>query len=183
MKQDSLPQNSLPPCGGGLGWGVSSDRIGKFIFATWIFVLSIIGIQATLALLGISLGINPTTSQPYRLFLILKGQPAVRGDLIAFHFPGSRYYPEGSLFVKKITGIPGDHLSIRNDRTVQLNGAFLDRIRATDSAGRAVEPFFFDGIIPDGTYFLYSRAPNSYDSRYYGLIRGDRIVGRVIPLL
>jgi signal peptidase I len=65
---------------------------------------------------------------------------------------------------------------------VWLNGEFLDTVRATDSKGRVVEPFLFDGIIPKDAYFLYSHAPNSYDSRYYGLIGKDRIVGKVIPL-
>ena len=146
-------------------------------------VIVFIGVEATLAVFGIMIGINPTASQPYRLFIILKGQSLQRGDLVAFRFPGSRYYREGVLFVKEVEGLPGDHLEIRSDRTVRLNGAFLDTVRATDSQGKAVEPFLFDGVIPVGVYFLYSPARNSYDSRYYGLIEKERVVGRVIPLL
>ena len=145
-------------------------------------VIVFIGVEAALAVFGIMIGINPTASQPYRLFIILKGRPAGRGELIAFNFPGSHYYPEGALFVKEIEGLPGDHLEVRLDRTVWLNGEFLDTVRATDSQGKAVVPFYFNGFIPENHYFLYAPVPNSYDSRYYGLIGKERIVGKVIPL-
>lgn len=174
--------NSLPPCGGGSGRGVLVKRTGKFVSAAWALVLVIIGLEAAMVSLGISIGINPTESQPYRLFLILKNRPFGQGDLIAFRFPGSEYYSEGSLFVKEVRGMPGDGLEMRNDHTVWLNGRFLDTVRAIDSKGKAVKPFFFDGLIPEGHYFLYSPAPNSYDSRYYGLIGKERIVGKATPL-
>ncbi|MDI6790692.1 MAG: signal peptidase I [Thermodesulfobacteriota bacterium] len=157
-------------------------RIGKLLSAAWIMVIVIIGLEATMVLLGISIGINPTKSQPFRLFLILKKRPFSRGDLVAFRFPGSEYYSEGSLLVKEVRGMSGDRLEIRDSRTVWLNGRFLDTVRTTDSRGKAVEPFLFDGVIPEGYYFLYAPAPNSYDSRYYGLIDGKRIVGKAIPL-
>lgn len=160
----------------------AAGKLKSWVYAIWISVLAVIGIEAAFAFIGVSVGINPTASQPNRLFIILKGQPPQRGDLAAFRFPGSRYYREGVLFVKEVEGLPGDHLQIRSDRTVKLNGIFLDTVRATDSQGRAVEPFLFDGVIPDGAYFLYAPAQNSYDSRYYGLIGKERIVGKVIPL-
>lgn len=186
-EHDSLPYckgdpNSLPPCGGVSGWGGFSNRTGKLVSAAWILVLIIIGLEAAMVLLGISIGINPTESQPYRIFLILKKKPFGREDLVAFRFPGSEYYAEGSLFVKEVQGIPGDRLEIRDGRTVWLNGRFLDTVRAADSQGKEVKPFSFNGLIPEGHYFLYSPAPNSYDSRYYGLIGKERIVGKAISL-
>lgn len=157
-------------------------KIGKITGLIWGAVMGLIMIFAAFAMLGISVGINPTESQPYRFFLILKKASFKHGDLVAFRFPGSRYYKEGLLFVKEIEGIPGDHLAVRQDRTAWLNGEFLDKVRATDSQGRPVEPYLYDGIIPEGRYFLYASAPKSYDSRYYGLIERERVVGRVIPL-
>jgi conjugative transfer signal peptidase TraF len=158
------------------------SKVQPWVMGIWGLVLAVIALEASLVFFGISIGVNPTASQPYRLFLILKGRPFGRGDLIAFRFPGSEYYAEGSLFVKEVEGMPGDRLEIREDRTVWLNGEFVDHVRASDSKGKAVQPFLFSGIIPEGHYFLYASAPNSYDSRYYGLIRKDRIVGKVIPL-
>lgn len=145
-------------------------------------MLALAGLFSVMLLYGISVGVNLTRSQPHRLFLILRDRPFGRGDLVAFRFPGSRYYEEGTLFVKEIRGGPGDHLEIGEDWTVWLNGAFLDTVRATDSKGRAVDSFYFQGAIPEGFYFLYAGVPNSYDSRYYGLVGRERIVGRVIPL-
>lgn len=187
LKQDAPLEehNSLPRMigyRGGSGWGIFSNRSKKLVSAAWILVLAIIGLEASMALFGISVGINPTESQPYRLFLILKKRPFDRGDLVSFRFPGSKYYAENSIFVKEVRGMPGDHLEMRNDRTVWLNGRFLDTVRATDSQGRAVEPLHFDGPIPEGHYFMYASAPNSYDSRYYGLIGKEQILGKAIPL-
>jgi conjugative transfer signal peptidase TraF len=157
-------------------------KIGTISVLIWGVVILLIVLSAAFAMLGISIGINPTQSQPYRFFLILKKAPFQDGDLVAFRFPGSRYYEEGLLFVKEIEGMPGDHLAIREDRTAWLNGEFLDQVRAADSQGQPVEPYMYDGVIPEGRYFLYAPAPKSYDSRYYGLIERERIVGKVIPL-
>lgn len=158
---------------------MSKKKVRYLAFGT---TLILAGIFSMMLPSGISMGINLTRSQPYRLFLILRDRPFGRGDLVAFRFPGSRYYEEGTLFVKEIRGGPGDHLEIGGDRTVWLNGEFLDTVRATDSKGRPVEPFYYGGMIPNGFYFLYAGVPNSYDSRYYGLARRERIVGRVVPL-
>ncbi len=158
-------------------------RVERWVLAVWAMVIVVIGSQAVLALLGISVGINPTASQPYRVLAVLRGRSFERGDLIAFRFAGSRYYAEGTVFVKVVKGLPGDRLEIREDRTVWLSGARLDSVRATDSKGGAVVPFRFDGVIPENAYFLYSAAPNSYDSRYYGLVTKSQILGRVVPLL
>jgi conjugal transfer pilin signal peptidase TrbI len=160
----------------------SSRKIDPWAIRIWALVLTAIGIESLLVLFGISIGINPTASQPYRIFIILKGPPPGRDGLVVFSFPGTRYYREGVLFVKEVKGLPGDRLEIRGDRTVRLNGEFIDTVRATDSQGRGVDPFLYDGVIPTGSYFLYSPARNSYDSRYYGLIKRERIVGKAIPL-
>lgn len=162
---------------------VRSRGLQRWALAVWAMVLVVIGSQAVLALLGISIGINPTASQPYRVLAVLRGRAFERGDLIAFRFEGSRYYPAGTVFVKVVKGLPGDRLETREDHTVWLNGERLDSIRATDSTGRRVEPFRFEGVIPENAYFLYSAAPNSYDSRYYGLVAKSQIIGRVMPLL
>lgn len=131
---------------------------------------------------GVSIALNQTGSQPNWLLLVLWGRPFGRGDLVAFRFPGSRYYGDGILFAKQVRGMPGDNLEIRDDRTFWLNGALLDTVRAADSKGEPVTPFYYRGKIPDGSYFLYAAAPKSYDSRYFGLIGKERIVGKVIPL-
>ena len=158
-------------------------RVEHWVLAVWAVVLVVIGSQAVLALLGISIGVNPTASQPYRVLAVLRGRAFDREDLIAFRFGGSRYYPAGTVFVKVVKGLPGDRLETPEDHTVWLNGARLDSVRATDSTGRRVEPFRFEGVIPENAYFLYSAAPNSYDSRYYGLVAKSQIIGRVVPLL
>lgn len=137
---------------------------------------------AAMSFYGVSIVFNRTGSQPNWLLLVLWDRPFGRGDLVAFRFPGSRYYREGILFAKQARGMPGDDLEIRADRTLWLNGVLLDTVRAADSKGEPVTPFYYRGKIPNGSYFLYAAAPKSYDSRYFGPIGKERIVGKVIPL-
>lgn len=152
----------------------------QFLAAGILLILA--SLFAAMSFWGVSIAFNQTGSQPNRLLLVLSGRPFGRGDLVAFRFPGSRYYREGILFAKQVRGLPGDDLEIRDDRTLWLNGVLLDTVRAADSKGEPVVPFYYRGKIPNGSYFLYAAAPKSYDSRYFGLIGKERIVGKVIPL-
>ena len=126
-----------------------------------------------------------------------------RQDIIVFRYPVN---PQQH-FVKRVVGVPGDHVRLVN-KHVFVNGIRQEDEYATfnwdqhdkfrDSfpngglfAGRIASPWFVqaqklveDGqlIIPEGSYFvLGDNRDDSYDSRYWGLVPADHIVGR--PLL
>ena len=130
---------------------------------------------------GIRIGINLTRSQPGWVYLVVPDRKIHRGDLVVFRFPGSRYYPEGTLFVKEAVGLPGDRLDAGKE-TVLLNEKKLGTLLKTDSLGRPIAPFAYQGLIPEGAYFMFAHAHNSYDSRYFGFVPGNRIVGKVVPV-
>jgi len=79
-----------------------------------------------------------------------------------------------ALLVKRIAGIPGDHLVV--DLTgVYINGEKLNVI------GDEINYEFYDGIIPENSYFILGdNSGDSNDSRAFGLISGDDILGKVI---
>ena len=126
-----------------------------------------------------------------------------RQDIIVFRYPVN---PQQH-FVKRVVGIPGDHVRLVN-KHVYVNGVKQDDDYATFNweqrdkfrdnfpnggffAEKVGSRWFLqaqklveDGqlIIPEGSYFvLGDNRDDSYDSRYWGLVPADHVVGR--PLL
>ena len=96
-----------------------------------------------------------------------------RGDVVVFHSP----FNEPRDFVKRVVAIPGDTVKVR-DNTVFVNGLPLD-----ESAYIAAEPVYTlePTTIPANHYFVLGDNRNaSQDSRVFGPIDGDLIVGEVL---
>ena len=109
--------------------------------------------------------------------------PYVRGDVIVFHAPDP--YDQGIPYVKRIVGTPGDTIQIENGRIyVTPAGGLPTRLDEPYLEGH--EPTLPQGAegrrewtIPDGAYFvLGDNRSESVDSRTFGAIPLDRIVGR-----
>ena len=126
-----------------------------------------------------------------------------RGDIIVFHYPVD---PQQH-FVKRVIGLPGDRLRMVNKR-VLINGKALDEpyVRFLEPANNLYRDDFprtdipaanmegswwlqmrklvEDGelIIPQGNYFVMGdNRDDSQDSRYWGFVPQENIIGR--PLL
>jgi signal peptidase I len=126
-----------------------------------------------------------------------------RGDIIVFRYP---VHPTQH-FVKRVVGVPGDRVRLIN-RQVYVNGNPLQEpyVRYTSSAHDAFRDEFprmnlpvpgleggwwlemkklvEDGelIIPQGNYFvLGDNRDESLDSRYWGFVPQENVIGR--PLL
>lgn len=79
-----------------------------------------------------------------------------------------------ALLIKRLIGMPGDHLRV--DHTgVYLNGINLM------VEGYETEYHEYNDIIPNGFYFIMGdNDPESNDSRYFGLVKEQDILGKVI---
>ena len=124
-------------------------------------------------------------------------------DIVVFRYPVN---PQQH-FVKRVIGVPGDHVRLIN-KHVYVNGVKQDDEYATFNWGqrdkfrdnfpnggffaeKIASKWFLQAqklvdddqlIIPEGSYFvLGDNRDDSYDSRYWGLVPSDHIVGR--PLL
>jgi signal peptidase I len=109
-------------------------------------------------------------------------EPA-RGDIVVFHSP-----VPGPVLIKRIMGMPGDTLSIR-DGAVYVNGQRLAEpyVRRVDGRPEPTEPFG-TGLswslqqsykVPAGSYFLMGdNRTDSKDSRDFGPVARDQLVGR-----
>jgi signal peptidase I len=135
--------------------------------------------------------------------LVLPASTIHRGDVVVFHFPVE---PSVHL-VKRVVGIPGDHIRLRGGH-VFVNGLrldenytiyrpsmpdnFRDNFPRLQSADPSIDSRWWvrmrkliddgDLIIPSGNYFVLGDNRNdSEDSRYWGFVPRENIVGR--PLL
>lgn len=164
-----MPENLNP---------LKSDLIRKWFVGTGVILIFFWG---GLRFYGIRIGINLTRSQPDWVYLVISEKEVRRGERAAFWFQGSRYYPAGTLFVKKVAGLPGDRLD-SGSGGIWINGEKIGDVRTADSKGRSVTPYVYHGAIPAGAYFMIAEVSNSYDSRYFGLIEERQLIGKVISL-
>lgn len=102
-------------------------------------------------------------------FDYLLGDPE-RFDIIICHYPDRT-----ENFVKRIVGLPGDTVAMR-DGTLYVNGEAQDEPYVTHRADYSMEPY----TVPEGCYFvLGDNRSNSNDSHLIGPITREQVVGHV----
>ncbi|MGH9340778.1 MAG: signal peptidase I [Acidobacteriota bacterium] len=112
--------------------------------------------------------------------------PIKRGDIIVFKFPEEPQV----LYVKRVIGLPGERLEVR-DKTVYINGKPLDepyKVHSDPQVQAGGMGFYHGGgprdnygpeTIPMDHYFMMGdNRDDSADSRYFGFLPKDHIVGR-----
>ncbi len=94
------------------------------------------------------------------------------GDIIVFHPPPSAHATED--FIKRVVGLPGDTLEIRN-HTTYVNGQPLYEPYVTDKSKNDFGPV----VVPTGSVFVMGdNRNNSDDSRVWGFLPIENITGR-----
>jgi len=100
-----------------------------------------------------------------------------RGDIIVFKSPTDK----DKDFIKRIIGIAGDTVSV-NKGHIYLNGKELDESYLPSNYTTAGGSFLEEGVqivVPEGKYFvLGDNRSNSSDSREWGFITKDEIIGK-----
>ena len=125
------------------------------------------------------------------------GRTPKRGEMVAFHYPVDRK----EVFIKRIAGIPGDRVSIRN-KQLYVNGSpasepyaihtsdFVDAYRDNfpseptvflkEQGSEMLRTALHAGeiVVPGGAYFvLGDNRDSSLDSRYWGFVKRQDIFG------
>ena len=109
-----------------------------------------------------------------------------RGDIIAFKSPTDGNIP----FVKRVIGMPGDTVEVRN-KNLFVNGARLDEPYKihVDSTVYSPDPWtpeelkvrdnYGPSAVPADNYFVMGdNRDNSNDSRYWGFVKWDEVIGK-----
>jgi signal peptidase I len=107
------------------------------------------------------------------------------GDIVVFKTDGITSLQAGSLLIKRVAGEPGDHLRISegklfvNDKRMALSNA-MGEIAYYLPWQTEMSTLKTNMIVPSGCYFLLGdNSSNSFDSRYFGSIPRDSIIGRI----
>ena len=111
------------------------------------------------------------------------GEPH-RGDIVVFKVPETipNYDPDKPIWIKRIVGLGGDTVSIEKDHLVIDGKEVTDPpvIRKNRYFARRLEgPGYHATKVPEEHVMVFGdNSDNSYDSRYWGPIPEDRIIGK-----
>ncbi|AOR81207.1 conjugative transfer signal peptidase TraF [Novosphingobium resinovorum] len=143
------------------------------------------------------LRLNLTPSYPLGLWRIEPlDREVAAGDLVficppetlAFVLAVKRgYLPKGLCpggtgpLIKTVVAVAGQDIEI--DTAVRIDGAILpsSAVHSVDAAGRSL-PACSGGRVPPNSVFLHSPFGGSYDSRYFGPLPDDGILGLANPV-
>jgi signal peptidase I len=122
-----------------------------------------------------SASMHPTLRVGDHIVVVPDRHPA-RGEVIVFRSPGS---PD-ELMVKRIIAAPGDLIATTNGRVTIGSHALPEPYLADPAASGAIQP----QIVPAGCYYvLGDNRANSWDSRSWGVLPRDLVVGRAVMVL
>lgn len=125
------------------------------------------------------------------------GEPR-RGDVMVFRYP-----EDGKTnYIKRVVGLPGDHILYRN-KQLFINGEpvearFVARLPPVElrreklgevehdiylTLGRSGISGEGEWVVPEGHYFVMGdNRDNSNDSRYWGMVPDEMVVGRAFAI-
>ncbi len=111
-----------------------------------------------------------------------------RGDIVIFRENPDSPCRQGrrAFLVKRMIGLPGDHVIVDADGNVLVNDTALDQSFITALPDGRVGPNtrVTDVVVPEGQYFvLGDNRVNSCDSRIYGTVPFMSIAGRATAVI
>lgn len=114
------------------------------------------------------------------------------GDVVIFLFPRDGQ----TKYIKRCIGVPGDTIEVKN-KILFVNGKefehpkfskFIDTTKSGEQVIQSRRPGGLDSrdnfgpyVVPEKSYFMMGdNRDNSYDSRYWGVVREELILGEAI---
>lgn len=108
-----------------------------------------------------------------------------RGDVVVFKTDGIASIPSATLYVKRIAGEPEEHLRI-SEGELLINGKVValsnsnGKITYLPPPSIQTQPAVTDLHVPENRFFMLGdNSTNSFDSRYWGTVPKENILGRV----
>ncbi len=157
----------------------------------WLKVISIsalIFICGWLFSLRFSIGVNPQVMGCIKgtIFVVdHKDRTPVIGKVFAYHaMQAEPVYANGTLMAKFVAAGPGDTVEVTPDfRILVNNNEFARGLPHLASLNEeAIKRFIGKRELKANQYWMLGTLPKSFDSRYWGPISSEQIVGRAYVL-
>ena len=178
-----------------------SKRRGYKSFTTNLTNILLAGVALVFLLMVVLFGyvpvsgtsMLPTLQEKGDAVIILKCGTVTRGDIVIVDNSDLKLHPEDKLLIKRVVAIQGDTVSYRQDNVgklvLKVNGEVINEPYIK-------ETLYLDDVlqrpsrvengcdVKDGyVYVMGDNRLTSHDSRNFGQIELDRIVGKVIVIL
>lgn len=112
-------------------------------------------------------------------FLLYSRPDVIQRDMYLFWKPrGALGYVTQTYVLKKVAAVPGDRLLINNGE-IFVNGELVAHgLEDAPIYHCSEQSFYRSEIVPPNSYFMIGTAQYSNDSRYWGYLPYDEVVGR-----
>lgn len=153
-------------------------EIGKYIIAIITVILTIHSLFATIQIIS-GPSMLPTFTSGSHVFVDRRDWIELkRGEVVILKYPGD---PQHRSFIKRIIGVPGDTVAIR-DSVVYVNNSPINESYL--QLGTITAPNIDSKVLGKDEYFtMGDNRPVSNDSRFFGPVERKFIIGRVITTL
>ncbi len=122
-----------------------------------------------------------------RLYIIDKwDKELAKGNRYAYYSKKLEpLFEDGSIMVKILSAVPGDEVEVTRSYQVMINGepTPYKGLAQAKRIGQVENNFVGKGTLHDGEFWFMGTHRLSFDSRYYGAVGIDQILGRAYPIL
>ncbi|MGH0003612.1 S26 family signal peptidase [Pseudovibrio ascidiaceicola] len=106
-----------------------------------------------------------------------------RGGLYFFDARGLEpIFQDGTRLVKILSGLPGDQVEVKEDGVFVNSTNLAQGLALASKLGSNPEKFLVSGTLQEGNYWFLGEHELSFDSRYWGAVNDDQILGRAYPI-
>lgn len=158
--------------------GLLAFNAAMYVFLLWIAAVNIGGFPYRLGIDG-----QKVRCLPWSVFIVKSEVPSAikPGDLVQYRTGKVGHGFDGLVAVKMVGAVPGDKVEIRND-FLFINGQARDRLWLIKSLQAKSGQFDRSFVVPSGEYVMLGTSRESFDSRYWGTVKQEQLLGTAIPI-